>query len=709
MTHRARRALVIVSTILALAPCVAHAESRELPVAAGEDEALYHCKSRTAEVAINFKPDIELKELITWVVGFTCKNFILDPRVVALGKKVTIVAPAKMTAAEAYRLFLVALSTMNLTVVPKGKVMRVVDAGAARRDTIPIFDHGRVDAGDQVVRYILRPKHAAADVLTQALGTMKSEIGDVQQVGTMLMITDYASNVRDMLGLVKLVDLPQGSEGIYTIAIEHATATVVAEKVGTILGVTTTPAAPAKPGAPAPIASTLAPSKVMVDERTNTIILAASEVAYQRFHALAKRIDIPLDIEGGSSIHVYRLANAIAEQLAKTLNDTVGQTQPAAAPTPNKPAVPAPDAAPAIDGKVRVIADNPTNSLIVLSSGRDFLALKEVIAALDQPRPQVYIETMIVEVGINNDVTTDGSLHGATAIDKAWLLGGVHTGAVNSGNPKDSLAVSGLVTGLLGPSVSVLGLSIPSYGVLFNALADKSRVNILSTPSMMALDNETAKFKVGKNIPYIGRTIETPLAGTSSQSIERENLNLELEIKPHISADDSILLELKHDSKEEGGASALGPTWNNRNIETRILVRDQQTIVIGGLMQEKVLTGEKSVPFLGDIPLLGYLFKSTEKRKRKSNMLILLTPYIVRNQIDLERIKQRKVREHEEFVGSLSAFESIEYQPRMDYGRKRGLVEDINRALIGVEEDARALESVRRATPVPTGPVEIPQ
>ena len=719
MTHRARRALVVVTSLLAMAPCVASAET-EQPVSSaaavpGEDEALYRCKSRTAEVAVSFKPDMELKELMTWVVGFTCKNFILDPRVVATGKKVTVIAPNKMSATEAYRMFLVALSTMNLTVVPKGNVLRIADAGAARRDTVPMLRKG-VPTDDQVVRYIVRPKHAAADVLVQALATLKSEVGEVQQIGSMLMLTDYGGNVRDMLALVNMVDLPKGSEGIYTIAIEHANAQVVADKVGGILGVSKEmAAAPGKSGGP-PVAltSTLAPAKVMVDERTNTIILAASDVAYERFRALAKRIDVPLDIEGGQSVHVYRLANAIAEELAKTLNDTIGQTgqapaTPAGAPKP--PPSAEGGAGTTIDGKVRVIADKPTNSLIVLSTGRDFLALKEVIVSLDQARPQVYIETMIVEVTVSNDLTTDGSVHGASALDKAAILGGVHTTNLNSatpGQPETSPGIMsrGLVAGVLGPSISFLGLTVPSYGVLFNALSHTSRTNVLSTPSMMALDNETAKFKVGKSIP-VERTLENP-AGGRQTTVEFRPLNLELELKPHITSDNQILLEVKHASEDEGEVSSFGTTLSNRNYETRVLVRDQQTIVIGGILQEKTKITKDSVPLLGDIPLLGRLFSYNSKEKRKSNTLILLTPYIVRNQFDLERIRLRKMQEHEEFVGSLKAFEGMKYTPKMDYGRKRGLVEEINRSVEGVEQDRLMVEKMGKPVVIPSGPLELP-
>ena len=710
--------MLVVTSFLAMAPCAATAETNlSAPSPAiGEDEALYRCKSRTAEVAINFKPDMELKDLMTWVIGFTCKNFVLDPRVVSTGKKLTVIAPNKMGPAEAYRLFLVALSTMNLTVVPKGNVLRIADAGAARRDTVPMMRKGTPD-DDQVVRYILRPTYATPEMLVQALTTLKSEVGEVQQVGSMLMMTDYGGNVRDMLALVKLVDVPTGSEGIYTIAIEHANAQVVADKVGGILGVTKEVAAAPKPGAPVAAAATLAPTKVMVDERTNTIILAASDVAYERFRALAKRIDVPLDIEGGQSVHVYRLANAIAEELAKTVNDTVGQGQATPATPTGAPKPPPAEGGggTAIEGKVRVIADKPTNSLIVLSTGRDFLALKEVIGALDQPRPQVYIEAMIVDVAIGDELRTDGSLHGATAVDKAMLVGGVHTtDSFSSTNLKGSAGAKGIVAGFLGQSVSFLGITIPSYGVLFNALADKARANILATPSVMALDNETAKFKVGKNIPFErGRTFSNATTtdvppDSVNVNIDRVDLNLELEVKPHISSEASVLLELKHDAKDEGDSTALGPTWTTRSFETRVLVRDQQTVVIGGLMQERVITISSQVPILGDIPLIGYFFKSTKKRKTKSNMLILLTPYIVKNQLELQEIKDRKLREHEEFVGALHAFDSMKYQPKIDYVRKRGLVEEINRAVEGVEEDRRMIERMSKPIVVPSGPIELP-
>src|SRR5689334_11930904 len=165
-------------------------------------------KRRTGQVAVTFKPETELKDLITWVMGFTCKNFILDPRIVSTGKKVTVIAPNKMSATEAYRVFLVALSTMGLTVVPKGNVLRIVESAQAKSETVPILKRGVPPDEDQMVRYVLRPTYVQVETLRQALDQIRSPSGGVNTAGTMIIITDYASQVRDMMSLARSIDVP---------------------------------------------------------------------------------------------------------------------------------------------------------------------------------------------------------------------------------------------------------------------------------------------------------------------------------------------------------------------------------------------------------------------------------------------------------------------------------------------------------------------
>jgi general secretion pathway protein D len=792
--HKARRsrvATIVITGVIALAALVPAASMRvasaqpvERPVTTttsttpvpGEDEALYSCKKRTGQVAVTFKPETELKDLITWVMGFTCKNFILDPRIVSTGKKVTVIAPNKMTSTEAYRVFLVALSTMNLTIVPKGNVLRIVDAPAAKSETVPIFKRGVPADEDQVVRYVLRPTYAQVETLRQALDSIRSQAGNVQVAGTMLIITDYASQVRDMMSLARSIDVPGGSDGIYTIPVHHADATQLAQKLNEILGITGggggvapgmpqpgggrrgAPAAPMQmpPGTPGmpptpqqtstDDVSSAVPSKILVDDRSNTLIVVSSEAGYYRVKGLVDRLDIALDTEGGSAIHVFPLENALAEELATTLNNAMGQSTPGRQGQPGRPGqpgapgappVPAPQPQPvfggdnlgaSLEGQVRIIGDKPTNSLIVMSSGRDFIAIKDVVRRLDHPRRQVFIEALILEVQIAKELNIGSSSHGGAPVGSgdtnALVIGGVQTPNLRSISAAASLAsATGLIGGLIGAplasSQTFLGTSIPSYGILFQALATQDNTDVLSAPHIIAIDNEKTEFSVGNNIPYKaglsfgglgipgapgGQQLPT---GSIGQNIQRQDLNLTLNVTPHISSNDVVRIEIEQETKDIGGSDAeLGPTWSQRKLKTQVVVHDQQSVVIGGLIQERDIYNVTKVPLLGDIPILGYLFKFSTKAKKKTNLLILLTPYIVKDQLDLQAIRERKVREREEFVESFSTLNEMKYEAKVDYRRKRGVIEEINRAIQAVEDDVNTANSIGRRRWVDPGPIE---
>jgi len=698
---------------------------------AGEDAALYSCKHHPGQVIVTFKTDPDIKELVTWVMGFTCKNFLLDPRIGATGRKVSIITPNKMTAAEAYRVFLAALSTINLTVVAAGNALRVVEAQAARKEALAIMKKGMPDDVDQVVRYVYKPSYIGAEPLHQAWLAIKSDAGDVFAVGQVLVITDYASHVREMLSFAKLVDVPGGSDGIYTLPVHHADATKLAEKINGILNLPSGGAGPprAAPADASKAEAAAVPSKIVVDERTNTLIVASSDAGYQRVKALADRLDIALEIEGGSAIHVYPLGSAIAEELAKTLTQAIGDGRTAkpatGAPLAPPPAsTPAPAATPAspldtlgtaIEGQVRVIADPPTNALIVMSSGRDFFAIKDVIKQLDLPRRQVYIEAMILEVEADTDRTLGTVSHGGTQLDNgALLLGGIETKDVKSTSLLKTLGdATGVIGGLIGKTLenspNLLGQSIPSFAVLFNAVVAQSNANIISAPSIIAVDNVEAKYKVGKKIPVKQSTFTgfgggaTPPGSLQTNSISTD-FPLTLNIKPHISTDDMVLLEVKHEADEL--TDETGPTSSTRSLETRVVVHDQETVVLGGLTQDKETHDVTKVPLLGDIPLLGYLFKTTTRTKHKANLLIMLTPYIIKDHHDLQAIRERKLREHDEFARSFSTLDHMAYEPRIDYGKKRGLLEEINRSLQDVEQDSAVRSSITKPRGVEAGSVD---
>ncbi len=717
-------AVMTVSLLAGWLVSVASAEtSSELPVP-GEDDKLYACKKSTGSIEVTFKPETEVKDLVTWVMGFTCKNFIYAPHLVAQGRKLTIVAPTKMTAGEAYRLFLASLSTLGLTVVPQGNIVKIVESNTGKHLPVPLYKNGAPDNTDQLVRYVMRPQFMQAEALAKAIGSVKSDPGEITVAGSLLLIVDYGSHVRDMLSIAKLVDVPSGSEGVYTIPLQHADATKLLPKLTGILGMDGSGApAAGKAAAPTDMAQGVAPSKILVDDRTNTLVVAASVAAYERVKALVERLDIPLDIEGGSSIHVYPLGSAIAEEVAKTLNEAIQKTQaPAGTSSPGRPGAPLP--APAaglgegLDGRAQVVADKPTNKLIVVSSGRDFLAIKEVIKELDQPRRQVYIEALILEVTLGSESEFGISAHGGKTLGgqngTTLGLGGIQLGnGVTSLDPTSLASATGLIGGVIGKALpgseDLFGQSIPSFGILLQAIANRSNTNVLSAPSIIALDNEEAKYKVGVNIPYSKGVIPTTTLTQNapiSTNVDRKDLVLELKIKPHISTGDQVLLEISHEANDYGEDLALGPSWATRGFETRAVVKDQQTFVLGGLMQEKDIQQARQIPLLGDIPILGNLFKYSKKIKKKTNLIIMLTPYIIKDDLDLEAIRERKMREHTEYTQSKRTFEQLRFQPRIDYRRKRGLVEDINRTVMQVETDLATLEALKRPEAMKSGPVQ---
>ncbi len=730
--HRIASAIAIATMAIAVSSRAARADTPADPLESADDADLYRChQGPNTRVSVQFKPEMDVQQLVSWVMGFTCKNFVVDPRVVS-GRKVTIVVPTRMTAIEAYQTFLVALSTIHYTVVPKGRIYRVVDSVNAKHESVPLLEKGTPGATDRFVRYVYRPTYAQPESLLQAFDALESEAGEVKQIGSLMLLTDYSSHVRDMLSLAHLIDVPQGSDGIYLLPVQHADATKLVDKLETLLGRGDAPA-PRNPqvhGAHAPATTTTAPatspSKILVDERTNTLIVAGSAAAYERVKALVERIDIPLEIEGGASIHVYPLGSSVAEELAKTLQSVIQGPAPGSSPTrPTKPGAassktePSPAATDTLgatlEGDVRIIADKPTNSLIVMSSGRDYLALKEVIRQLDIPKRQVYIEVVILEVGTGSSLDIGTSSHGGIP-GTNMLLGGVQLPSLSSlslGNLASSGVPNGLVGALIGKELkgsnSLLGQSIPSYGVLFQALGSSDRARLVSAPSIIGVDNEESKHKTGINVAYQTGTSSFQNGGvTTQQNIERKPLDLELAIKPHVFQDDQVLLELKVDSENLGGEDKLGqPIWTTRNLDTRVVVRDQQTVAIGSLTQDRETSSETKVPLLGDLPLLGYLFKYSKHERRKTTLIVMLTPYIIKDHMDLQHILDRKLREADEFTQSLAHLEHATYTPKLDYRRKRGLVEEINRSVMTVEAERTARSALHEPSRVEPGAIDI--
>ncbi len=694
-------------------------------------ESLYDCpsKARKGKYVVSLKPETNLDDLIKWAMTFHCKNFVYSSDIGKRSAKVTIMTPKNMSAKQAWRVFLVALRSMNLTVVPKGNILEITETSKASNNAIPIFLKGVAPASDQLIRVVLRPQHLSVDDLAKVLQELKSTKGKVVAVGTagIVMVTDMGTNVSKMSSLMLAVDQPVVGERLYMVRVQYADATELASKLTEILGTKTSPTSKGKTkktsrrkkgrkeisvSRPKSIGESevqsAIPSKIIADERINSLIILGSEASYLRVKALVKRLDVGVGVEGAGRIHVYRLEHAKAEEMSQTLTGVVNgfqqNTTSRRGAKPSRPVANSTSAA-AFEGQVRITHDQPTNSIVAVASVKDFLALRDVIRKLDIPRPQVYIEATIVEISVNNSRQYGSSWHGGfDAGSGSLVLGGVQHGDLSSLNVASLATSTGLIGGALGPLLDsaeqLLGTSIPSFGVLFNALATSSNVNVLSSPHILTTDNEEAEISVGENIPYqssvgIGGA-GNPFAA-ATQSIQRKDVALTLKVTPHINASSMIRLEIDLEISDIASKDfeGLGPSWAKRTIKNTVIVRDEQPAAVGGLMSDKKTTTESKVPLLGDIPVIGSLFfKYQTSSVGKRNLLVILTPHIVHDQMDIDRIVAKRTREQQEFVQSFSTFKKLKYRSDIDYRRKRGVLEEINRSVANMERDAEILREL---------------
>jgi general secretion pathway protein D len=462
-----------------------HAGAQGRTDAAVED-GLYSCGKAKGPVSVSFKPEVELKDLITWAMGFTCKNFVYSAGIGGRTSKVTIIAPKKMTSGQAWQVFLVGLQTMNLTVVPQGNVLRVVESATAKTEPLPLYRKGGPDATSQMVRMVMRPEHLSVDDVNTALSALKSKEGVVTSLpkSGIVVITDYGSIISKMRSLMRDIDQPSMGENLYLIRVNHADASELASKLQDILG--------AQGGGGGPAAGArgrrdrgpemspdggggggggmeaAVPSKIIAEERTNSLLVLASEPAYLRVYSLVKRLDVPVGGQDAGRIHVYYLENADAEEMSTTLTSAIsGISQPssqAGGARPGRAQQQQPrdggrgvvggagGDSPAFEGQVRITHDKPTNALVIIASVQDFLALRDVIRKLDIPRMQVFIEAVILEVNVSDSLDLGTSFHGGTALDDGGIaLGGLQHSSLQSILPSTLAGSYGLLGGILGP------------------------------------------------------------------------------------------------------------------------------------------------------------------------------------------------------------------------------------------------------------------
>jgi len=700
------------------------------------------------ETGVEFKPmsprtrvtfnleEAELPDLVRLISNMTGRRFILPTKLRAI--KATVFAPTKVTVAEAYQAFLSVLEVNGFTVVPAGRYLKIVESTNIERQTIPLYADGSATPSSD--RYITRIHHlenVSADDVTSLLGRFKSASGNITSYGptNMLIITDTGAQIRRMLRLVAAIDLPRSGTQTWIEPIHYANAGELAARLLEIFPADVGSAGPKAKGAkprptkgkasqPLLIGSVAAEStirNIIADERTNSLIIIATERAYLRILEMIRQLDVALEGEG--RIHVHYVQNGAATDISAALSALVGATPAAIASRSRaKKGSPAATTASLFEGAVAITAYEPGNALVITSSLHDYTALKRVIERLDAPRQQVFIDAVVMELGVERSSDLGFSFHGGAGdfpTDGSLSLFGF--GAPSSIDITQN-NLTGLALGVRGPTIEnsqqLVGFSVPGFGVVVTALASSGDADVLSTPHIIAMDNVEAEISVGENIPlqtngvapgtFAGGGSLGALAGAASSgqdlgnlaglagglgSVARQDVGTTIRVTPHINANNEIRLEIEEEISEQGATSGtLGVvSINRRTARTEVMVRDQQTIVIGGLMRDAIQNKEDKVPVLGDIPILGALFRKTSKTKRKTNLLLILTPYIIRDPGDLREIFERKMQERQQMIDRYFVFGEDKFEPHIDYSRTRGLVSQDARAAA----DDRSLFRVR--------------
>ena len=595
----------------------------------GQSDSTQKTDQQQQFVSIDFN-NVDINVFIKFMSELSGTNFVVDQRVKG---KVTIISPSKISMEEAYKVFESVLEVHGYTAVKSGEVVKIIPSPDARSKSIETKLREEASAPEDIVVTQLIPLTYANPVEIKRLFTpmvsRSSVILDYPPTN-ILIVTDVYSNIKRLLKILKEIDVPGIGQGVSVIPLDFADATKLVNLLNTVFK----PQVTKGKGVQQHIITMVA------DERTNTIVLLASEIDTQRIKKLIAMVDKETP-RGKGKINVYYCKNATAEELAKVLQEV--PTQEAGGAAQGK------KAAPVVAGKVRISADKATNSLIIMADKEDYMVLEDVIKRLDIPRSMVYIEALLMEVDMSTslnigiDWTAFGS---ATLGGKETLVGGGFSG----GFPQPSdLLQGGLTLGMLTEPLTIAGVTVSNITAIVNAVKTNDDFRILSTPQVLTTDNEEARITVGENRPFQTRST-TDVSGGTFESFEYRDVGKTLKITPHVTEDRLVRMTINLEVTSINQAATLTtsstlPVTLKRTVDTTVIVKDQQTIVIGGLIDDSTTANENKVPALGDVPLLGWLFRNKSKDNVKTNLYIFITPRVIKSPAEAYQIFKGK-QEH---------------------------------------------------------------
>ncbi|GMV29253.1 MAG: type II secretion system protein GspD [Rhodanobacteraceae bacterium] len=579
---------------------------------------------------LNLK-DADIQALIATVSEITGKNFIVGPNVQG---KVSVISARPMQPDEIYDVFLSVLRVHGYAAVPAGSMIKIVPEAMAQAEGGNSV--ATAESGDAIVTQIVPLRHVAAAELVPILRPLLPQGAQLiaHQTSNSLVVSDRASNVQRVAGIIARIDTVSDTE-VEVLPLQHANASEMARTLTILAEDKGTQATGESP-------------RILADERTNSILIAGAKSGRLRMRTLVTHLDTPLQSGGGTNVVYLRYAKAkdlvpILSGVAATLNNEAG-TPGAAAPAPGGAA----GGAAAGGGSATIQAHEETNALIISASPAVFRSLEGVIRQLDVRRAQVLIEAIIAEVA--DETASEIGVQWQAPIEGTDnnIIGGTNfTGSDGRGNIIDvaqnpRALGSGLSLGYITGVTNVPGLGdIVNLGFLLRMLKGDGKSNVLSTPSVLTLDNTEATIKVAQEVPFkTGQyTNASGTGGTGSQplnpfqTIERKDVGLTLKVTPHINEGDSVRLDLHQEvsSLAPSVDGAVDLITNKRELTTSVLVADDATLVLGGLIDSNAQDSNQKVPGLGSIPVLGNLFKYRSNKIAKRDLMIFLHPKILRD------------------------------------------------------------------------------
>ncbi|HQI82720.1 MAG TPA: type II secretion system secretin GspD, partial [Deltaproteobacteria bacterium] len=619
---------------------------------------------------------VDIKVFIKFIADITGKNFIIDDKV---SGKITVISPRKMTMDEAYRVFLSVLEVNGFGTVDMGGVTKIVKAADAITKSLDTTTEVPLIKDDTMVTQIIQLKFADANDMRNLLSPLMSKASSQllsYPQSNVLIVTDNKSNIKKIMDILKVIDVAGFAQEVKIIPLTYASAADLSAKLSEILSEGRQDEIQRLRTARQPeTAGQKTATKIIPYERTNSMIVMAPPQNLQGIEDLIRKLDIPTPT-GKEDIHVYYLQHANAEDLAKVLTEIPtpespdSQAQAATGTTAQAGAAAAARARsvqnPALKQQnIKISPDKETNSLIIYADPYQYKSIMETIRFLDIPRKQVYVRAAIMEVNTTKDfkVGVEWTFAEDFTYDSGKRTGAVigRTGQSFITSPTD--LPGGPLVGVIGEAITITSgstkLTFPNMSSFINAMAQDSDVHIISTPQILTMDNKEAEIKVGANIPYVTRE------DTDSTNIDRtvrtydyRDVGVTLKLTPQINQQGNIRMNLFQEITTLVPGSTgdeYAPSTLKRSASTTVNIKDGSTMVIGGLIGDTLTLGDYRVPLLGDIPLLGYLFKTLTRSREKTNLYIFLTPMIIDTDDKTQALYREKSEEADRLLEGMTA------------------------------------------------------